>query len=176
MYICVISTPHFRLVHSLAFCYMCADSLRATFQALAPLERNLSRGLSHWSRAQTRFQRGGIRLVACGYKIMKNPNEGNIYMVSKCIWVLIYIYIYIIYIYICLCVYLSTYVYIYIYILYMYIWLTILATYHHVPEHQRFVKNKSEVLEPRIPQHLSALQNCCSHSTTCRAWHVWLRS
>ena len=168
MYICVISTPHFRLVHSLAFCYMCAHSLRATFQALAPLERNLSRGLSHWSTGADKISTGGIRLVACGYKIMKNPNEGNIYMVSKCIWVLIYIYIHNIYICLCVCIWVLTCTY--IYILYMYIWLTILATYHHVPEHQRFVKNKSEVLEPRIPQHLSALQNCCSHSTTCRAW------
>ena len=102
MYICVISTPHFRLVHSLAFCYMCAHSLRATFQALAPLERNLSRGLSHWSRAQIRFQRGGIRLVASGCKnhekskwVSEYLYHNNIY-IHVCIWVLAYnIYIYI---------------------------------------------------------------------------------
>ena len=68
----------------LGFSKTCAaHSLRATFQALAPLERNLCVA---WAMG---IDGGGIRLVShVGRKSSKNPNGGCIQMVSKCFWVL----------------------------------------------------------------------------------------
>lgn len=73
---CKYPTPHFRLVHSLAFPKTCAaHSLRATFQALAPLERNLCVA---WAMG---IDGGGIRLVShVSRKSRKNPNGGCIYI------------------------------------------------------------------------------------------------